>query len=624
MAIRLEGVLLSSLSDRGAVYKLQVNSTTIIPIRVNAAVLRENLRAVGLSTGARVRLQCEFDAVAGECLTLYGIEPARAGGLGSGAASPPPPPPPPPLPPGSLPGLSGRMRVLAAIVSLTCANGTNMLPGGTVEEVRAQLQLAAGMLSTCSRNTFGVEFSVITLPLSCSIDVDRSLFVGTCDEMRISQRLLEALQQQQQQTPANGTSSSNSTTTAGSGLGSGAHKFADGAADIAARLFVLPKGAGTACTWRGMAIPDKQAVLLPSEVGRGLRMPWVVVHDREDDPTSAMGCGAPDRTALCPAEGNVCLNAPQVLIHQIAKPYDMVYGTSAISGYWFTGLLRAQPADSTWIPSTLKIVIRTFSADGGVSSTASTVGPGGTGSGATASTGYSGACMCNSPYTVLPEDTLRKISLKCGGGLTINSLVAANNILDPDMIYDEQRLQLPGCPGFSTGNICLCTSPYTVKDDDDLWKISMYCSGGLTEQSIATANKLPDVEYIEGGQILILPGCAVDPAATANGGEAGSGGLASGGGSGGKKGHRRLLAAAAAAAPSPTPTDSETAAAPPPIEYNDDVDTSPRNITVQVCRYLSDANKECPPPKSPPPPPQLPSPPRPPSPRPPQGSRKRR
>ncbi|KAG2427127.1 hypothetical protein HXX76_012637 [Chlamydomonas incerta] len=661
-ALVLEGVLLSTLSDRGA-----VNQTTIVPIRVASATVLEALRAAGLSTG-------------------------------SGAASPPPPPLPPPLPPGALPGLSGRRKVLAVVVSMgKCGNGTAYPPGGTFEYVRTQLKTAAETLSNCSRGSFSVEFSVVALQLSCDSDIDRRLFSGACDEVRIAQRLSDVLQQQQL---GNGTSSSN---TSSALLGSGAYGRLGGgssnpAAGLAARVFVLPVGVGAICGWRGMALPDQQIVLLPSEDARGLKLPWVIVHellhviaklqhagassalvadtDREDDPTSPMGCGGGSGNPMCPADGNVCPNAPQmrylgwaglladwgsldlpagqsqfitlpaqddtstpkdrllirirpdwlqaggtdgtdrythnlyisyrrpqgpdsallttlsagegrVVIHQITTMYDTAFGSSdSTGGYWYTGYLRQQPPNAISIIYAAKLVVRTFGS-GGVASGAigmtPATGSGGSSqgssaySGGSASTaGASGVCQCPSPYTVVPDDTLYKVAVKCGGGLTINSLVEANRLDNP-------------------GNICFCLSPYTVQKGDSLWIIVNNCGGGLSQEAIVSANHIANINLLTIGQRLILPGCSSAP-------DSGSAdGVASGGG---VRGLRRRLAAAAPPA--------EESAAPPPMDYtNPAVDTTPRNITVQICRYNADPNRECPPPpRSPPPPPPTPRPPR--------------
>lgn len=49
------------------------------------------------------------------------------------------------------------------------------------------------------------------------------------------------------------------------------------------------------------------------------------------------------------------------------------------------------------------------------------------------------------PYTVQPGDTLSEIAVRFG--VTINDLMAANGISDPNNIYQGQVLRIPGGPG---------------------------------------------------------------------------------------------------------------------------------------------------------------------------------
>ncbi len=66
-------------------------------------------------------------------------------------------------------------------------------------------------------------------------------------------------------------------------------------------------------------------------------------------------------------------------------------------------------------------------------------------------TGNSGSCSCSSPYTVKPGDGMYAIAQRCGGGLTVASISAANGITNPELIQAGQQLVLPGCGGGSTG-----------------------------------------------------------------------------------------------------------------------------------------------------------------------------
>ncbi len=72
------------------------------------------------------------------------------------------------------------------------------------------------------------------------------------------------------------------------------------------------------------------------------------------------------------------------------------------------------------------------------------------------------SCSCSSPYTVKPGDGMYAIAQRCGGGLTVASISAANGITNPDLIQPGQKLVLPGCGGGSTGeSFCMTTRAHT-------------------------------------------------------------------------------------------------------------------------------------------------------------------
>ncbi|PNW82975.1 hypothetical protein CHLRE_06g301802v5 [Chlamydomonas reinhardtii] len=241
---RLEGVLLSTPSDRGTAYLLQVNATYLVGITAPSGQVVEAMLAAQLRPGAPVWLQCAFEAVTRVCFSLeaLGRAPGSAAGgaVGSGAASPPPPPPAALL----TAGLAGSLRVMAASVSLRCGPGADWPPGGSLSEVRAQLHTAVDALSGCSRGAFSPQLDLVDLHLSCSRDDDRQLFTGRCDELRMSQALTDRLQQQLQPL-GNGSSSGDDS--------SGSSSSYSGSGDVAAWLFVLPLGVGSLCSWRGGA-----------------------------------------------------------------------------------------------------------------------------------------------------------------------------------------------------------------------------------------------------------------------------------------------------------------------------------------------------------------------------------
>ncbi|MDV3427480.1 MAG: LysM peptidoglycan-binding domain-containing protein [Bacillota bacterium] len=96
-------------------------------------------------------------------------------------------------------------------------------------------------------------------------------------------------------------------------------------------------------------------------------------------------------------------------------------------------------------------------------------------------------------YTVKAGDTLTKIAIAYG--VTVQSIAAANNIANVNLIYVGQVLNIP----VKTSS----TVKYTVKSGDTLNKIAAIY--GVSVQSIVTANNITNPNLIYPGQILIIP-----------------------------------------------------------------------------------------------------------------------
>ena len=113
----------------------------------------------------------------------------------------------------------------------------------------------------------------------------------------------------------------------------------------------------------------------------------------------------------------------------------------------------------------------------------------------------------NKTYTVKSGDTLYSIARTYG--VTVSALAAANNITNYSLIYVGQVLIIPGTtvtPPPTT------TVKYTVKSGDTLYKIAtMY---NTTVAKIAAANNITNVNLINVGQVLIIPGTTVTPPPT--------------------------------------------------------------------------------------------------------------
>ena len=96
-------------------------------------------------------------------------------------------------------------------------------------------------------------------------------------------------------------------------------------------------------------------------------------------------------------------------------------------------------------------------------------------------------------YTVRPGDTLWAIARRFG--TTVQDLVRANNIADPNLIYPGQVLTIPGHDDMQ--------AVYTVRPGDTLWAIAQRF--GTTVQELVNLNGIADPDLIYPGQVLRLP-----------------------------------------------------------------------------------------------------------------------
>lgn len=105
-------------------------------------------------------------------------------------------------------------------------------------------------------------------------------------------------------------------------------------------------------------------------------------------------------------------------------------------------------------------------------------------------------------YVVKAGDTLSAVAYRYG--TTVNTLVSLNGLVNPNLIYVGQVLQLPGSgqPATPSGGTCV----YVVKSGDNLTKIAL--KYGTTVWAIAIANNLANPSFIWVGQRLTIPGCS--------------------------------------------------------------------------------------------------------------------
>lgn len=97
-------------------------------------------------------------------------------------------------------------------------------------------------------------------------------------------------------------------------------------------------------------------------------------------------------------------------------------------------------------------------------------------------------------YTVVAGDTLSAIAAHYG--VTVDAIVAANGIQNPNLIYTGQRLSIP------IGGTVSTKHTYTVQSGDTLSGIA--AKFGTTYQEIAAANGIADPNRIYPGQQLVI------------------------------------------------------------------------------------------------------------------------
>ncbi|HET7616680.1 MAG TPA: LysM peptidoglycan-binding domain-containing protein, partial [Bacillales bacterium] len=93
-------------------------------------------------------------------------------------------------------------------------------------------------------------------------------------------------------------------------------------------------------------------------------------------------------------------------------------------------------------------------------------------------------------YVVNPGDRLWQIANRYG--TSVEAIVKANRIQNPSFIYPGQRLLIPQT-----------SYTYTVQPGDTLWEIAQ--ANGTSVQAIMSTNGIQNPNFIETGQVLTLP-----------------------------------------------------------------------------------------------------------------------
>ncbi len=117
---------------------------------------------------------------------------------------------------------------------------------------------------------------------------------------------------------------------------------------------------------------------------------------------------------------------------------------------------------------------------------------------------------CTNYHTVTFGENLNSISRMYG--VSVQALMAANNIYNPDLIYAGQSLCIPGAtpPPPPPPPPSTCGTYYTVRWGDTLSSIA--ARYGTTMQAIMYANHITNPNFIYAGMILYIP-CGTQPPA---------------------------------------------------------------------------------------------------------------
>ena len=131
------------------------------------------------------------------------------------------------------------------------------------------------------------------------------------------------------------------------------------------------------------------------------------------------------------------------------------------------------------------------------------------------------AVVSAATYIVQPGDTLWGLSGRFG--TTVDAIVQANNIPNPNLIYVGQVLEIPGAPTAVPPGPTATPGPvqptpvppaqqtYVVQPGDNLTRIAARFN--TTVQAIVQANNIVNPNLIFVGQVLVIPGTGPVPTA---------------------------------------------------------------------------------------------------------------
>jgi LysM repeat protein len=102
-------------------------------------------------------------------------------------------------------------------------------------------------------------------------------------------------------------------------------------------------------------------------------------------------------------------------------------------------------------------------------------------------------------HVVAAGETLRTIAAQYG--VTVDAIIAANNIVNPDHIFSGQRLTIPGIGGPTPSG---GSATHIVQAGENLYRIGLRY--GLTVDQMLAANGLSNPDQVYAGQILTISG----------------------------------------------------------------------------------------------------------------------
>lgn len=112
------------------------------------------------------------------------------------------------------------------------------------------------------------------------------------------------------------------------------------------------------------------------------------------------------------------------------------------------------------------------------------------------------AASADERHTVVEGDTVWELARR--HGTSVEAIAHANNLANPSFIRIGQVLTIPGAPAHPASTAAATSTTYTVVAGDTLSRIAK--RHGTTVDALVAANAIKDPNFIRIGQVLTLPG----------------------------------------------------------------------------------------------------------------------